>query len=151
MTLEMDIVNLIFNIFFMSFSYGLRLILIHVLIKRNNIDATYKTSFIVNGTFLLFGFLIGDLYTFTIFRITRNLPIASYTTFYIYWSALNILIGIFVMMMLLKLFYRDTYKHGFFVGVVVNSIATFIYLILNHLKALLFTVLTGGRLYFLLI
>ena len=132
MTFEMDIIYLIFNIFYMSISYGLRLVLIQVLIKRNNLDATYKTSFIVNGTHLLFGFLIGDLYNLTLFRITRNLPIAPYTTFYIYWAALNILMGILVMMMLLKLFYRDTYKHGFFVGVVVNSTATFIYLILNH-------------------
>ncbi|MHA2035199.1 MAG: hypothetical protein ACW98X_02120 [Promethearchaeota archaeon] len=150
MSLESDIVFLVQTIVSIIISYGLGVILIQQLIKRKFSDANYKTAFIVNGTFILFGVLMAIAYNFFSSAVF-HLPVINFTVINIFWSALRTLINIIVLMILLRLFYRDTYKHGLFVGIAVKSVMTFITLITFHLTAVMFSVLTGGGMSFLII
>jgi hypothetical protein len=150
MTLESDIVFLVQGILIIIISYGLGVVLIQQLIKRKFSDANYKTAFIVNGTYILFGLLMGIGYSFFLSAIF-NLAVIYFTVINIFWSVLRTLINIFVLTILIKLFYRDTYKYGLFVGVVVKSVTTFVSLIVFHLTAILFSVLTGGAMSVLII
>jgi hypothetical protein len=151
MSLESDFVFLMQTIISISISYGLGVVIIQVFMKREKMDASYTTAYIVNGTYILFGLLIGFLFNLFILPIILNIEWYIETAVLIFWYAIRALINIFILMILLKLFYRDNYNHGLFVAIVVKSITTFILLIAYHLLAVLFSVMTGGSMGFLLI